>query len=473
MQKTLSNKVFTVSELSFAIKAEIENKFKLIYVKGEISNFKKHSSGHIYFSLKDKDSQISAALFRGRASNIKKIPKNGDQVILFGEISVYPPRGSYQIIVRQINFLGIGELLLKLHALKEELREKGYFDEKLKKPLPKFPKKIGVVTSETGAVIQDILNVLKRRFYNFHLILNPVKVQGETAALEIKKAIDEFNKYNLVDVLIIGRGGGSLEDLFAFNEKIVAESIFNSKIPIISAVGHETDTSISDLVADVRAPTPSAAAEMVISEKKAFLKNLKNLENQITLVVKNLIKFYKNGLKHFLKKNILNDPYALLANPFQKLDEIKSKINVSIKYLLNTKKNLYISYQKQLIAQNPKNSLKLLKQELLSLSKRLDLSIENKLLFLKKTLNSIKRKNLEEKVLEIIKTKKENLKKLISHLKSIDPKNLLKKGFTILFSEKDDSIILSSKSVFKDQKIYALLYDGKIKLKVEKIYGKK
>ena len=398
MQKALSNKVFTVSELSFAIKAHLENKFKLIYVKGEISNFKKHSSGHIYFSLKDKDSQISAALFRGRAANIKKMPASGDQVIVFGEISVYPPRGSYQIIVRQIDFLGIGELLLKLHALKEELKEKGYFDEKIKKPLPKFPKKIGVVTSETGAVIQDILNVLNRRFYNFHLILSPVKVQGEKASFEIAKAIDEFNKYNLVDVLIIGRGGGSLEDLFAFNEKIVATSIFKSKIPIISAVGHETDTSISDLVADVRAPTPSAAAEIVISEKKAFLKNLKNLENQITLSTKNLIKFYKNQLKHFLKKNILNDPYALLANPFQKLDEVKSKLNVSIKYLLNTKKNLYISYQKQLITLSPKNNFKFLKQKLRFLSKRLDLSIENKISLLKKTLNSIKRKSLEDEI---------------------------------------------------------------------------
>jgi exodeoxyribonuclease VII large subunit len=319
MQKALSNKVFTVSELSFAIKAHLENKFKLIYVKGEISNFKKHSSGHIYFSLKDKDSQISAALFRGRAANIKKMPTDGDQVIVFGEISVYPPRGSYQIIVRQIDFLGIGELLLKLHALKEELKEKGYFDEKEKKPLPKFPKKIGVVTSETGAVIQDILNVLNRRFYNFHLILSSVKVQGEKAALEIAKAIDEFNKYNLVDVLIIGRGGGSLEDLFAFNEKIVAESIFNSKIPIISAVGHETDTSISDLVADVRAPTPSAAAEIVISEKKAFLKNLKNMQNQITLSIKNLIKFYKNGLKHFLKKKYFKRSICPACKPLSKI----------------------------------------------------------------------------------------------------------------------------------------------------------
>ena len=210
MHTEYTNKVLTVSELTFSIKSLLEKKFTFLTISGEISNFKHQSSGHMYFSLKDSSSQISAALFRGNDKNLDKIPKDGDEVIVEAQMSVYPPRGNYQLIVRKLSYSKKGDLLLKLNELKEKLKSEGLFDKSHKKDLPILPKKIGIVTSPTGSVIQDILHILKRRFSNFHLILNPVKVQGDGSSLEIAKAIEDFNKYNLVDVIIVGRGGGSL-----------------------------------------------------------------------------------------------------------------------------------------------------------------------------------------------------------------------------------------------------------------------
>lgn len=464
-----SKKVFTVSELTFLIKSLLEGQFKFITIKGEISNFKKQSSGHLYFSLKDSQSQISAAFFKGNAKDLSRLPKDGDQVIVTGEISVYPPRGNYQIIVRDLQFLGIGELLLKLHKLKEELQLKGYFDPSRKKKLPPFPKTIGVVTSPTGAVIQDILNVLKRRYFNFHLLLNPVKVQGEGSAEEIARAIDDFNKYKLADVLIIGRGGGSLEDLWAFNEKIVAEAIFRSEIPIISAIGHETDTTIADFVSDLRAPTPSAAAEMVISEKNQLLKNLLNYKKQIIISVKNHLKINKNHLLHLLKHPVYASSTALLEKYFQQLDESRSALDLAIGHILQAKKSVYLSYSKQVKNLNPKNQLGILNEKLLSIKSKLEITITNKINILKK---SFDKKpfylQLDKSLYQAITLRKNNLEKLTSHLKSLDPKNLLKKGYSILFSEKDNSIILSAKDISENEQFYALVHDGKINAKVVK-----
>lgn len=470
MSKVLSNKILTVSELTFAIKAHLEGKFNFISVKGEISNFKRQSSGHLYFVLKDKDAQLSAALFKANAKDLSKEPKDGDQVIAHGEISVYPPRGNYQIIVRELSYLGLGELLLKLHELKEELKAKGFFDKERKKPLPKLPKTIGVVTSPTGAVIQDIIKILKRRYNNFHLILNPVKVQGEGAAEEIAQAIYDFNKYQLADVLIVGRGGGSLEDLWAFNEKIVAQAIYDSKIPIISAVGHETDNSIADFVADLRAPTPSAAAEMVIAEKTQLINNLHSLDSQIRTALHSRIKQYKQNLSFILKQPQFTSFY-ILSPYWQEIDEMRSKIDFSIKNILTSKKALHLFYYKQIQSLNPKNQIGLLKKNLNNLELQINQAMKNRLLLLKQKFNkNILEKTLQKEIQDLVKIKKDNLFKLISHLRSLDPKNLLKKGYSILFSEKDSSIILSSKNVNKNDKVHAILHDGKIKLSVEDIY---
>lgn len=461
-----SKKIYTISELTFTIKFLLENKLKMVSVKGEISNFKRQSSGHLYFSLKDKESQISAVLFKTNTKNLAKEPKDGDQIIATGEISVYAPRGVYQLVIKEITFLGMGELLLKLHELKEELKAKGFFDLSRKKPLPKLPKTIGVVTSPTGAVIQDIINILSRRYFDFHLILNPVKVQGEGAAEEIAKAIYDFNKYELADVLIVGRGGGSLEDLWAFNEKIVAEAIFNSKIPIISAVGHETDFSISDFVADIRAPTPSAAAEIVMSEKAQLIKSLKNYEKQIFHFFINILKEHKNRLVYLSSHPYLSSN-SILLKPIQQLDEMRTLIDIGINHLIHSKKEKQLLYSKQVQSISPKQHLKLLFERLIHYRKNIENSLQNKLKFLKREMDveSLK-KEIENHLSNLLKTKRSNFSKLISHLRSLDPKEVLKKGYTILFSEKENSIILSSKNISKNERVSILFHDGKIKAEV-------
>ncbi|NGX33005.1 MAG: Exodeoxyribonuclease 7 large subunit [Candidatus Anoxychlamydiales bacterium] len=447
MQTQYTNKVLTVSELTYAIKSLLEKNFTFITISGEISNFKHQSSGHMYFSLKDSSSQISVALFRGNAKNLEKIPKDGDEVIIEAEMSVYPPRGNYQLIARKLSYSGKGDLLIKLNELKEKLKSEGLFDKSHKKDLPILPKKIGIVTSPTGSVIQDILNVLKRRFSNFHLILNPVKVQGEGSSLEIARAIDDFNKYNLVDVIIVGRGGGSLEDLWAFNEEIVAIAIFKSTIPIISAVGHETDVSISDFVADVRAPTPSAAAEIVIKEKAQFLDTLKYFETQIIKNISYKLENLKLQLNNFKNQSVFTSPYTILGKQMQMLDDLKNSIDSSIKQKLRSQKEILKLIYNQTKSLNPQMKIEDFRNELSEFSKRLNLSCNNNLLI-----------------------KKERLEKLVDHLKAIDPKNLLKKGYSILFNEKDNSIILSTKDINESDKISAMVSDGKIYATVE---GKK
>ncbi len=257
-------KVFSVSELNRQIKNRLEEDFSDVWLEGEISNLKPASSGHIYLSLKDSQSQIGAVVFRGVAAKLRFQPENGLAVLAYGRVTVYEPRGNYQVIVEHLEPKGVGALQLAFEQLKRKLSEEGLFDAERKKPIPFLPRKIGIVTSPTGAVIRDMIHVLTRRFPSIHIILRPVLVQGAMAASEIAEAIRDFNERDDVDVLIVGRGGGSIEDLWAFNEEVVARAIATSGIPVISAVGHETDFTIADFVADVRAPTPSAAAEIAV-----------------------------------------------------------------------------------------------------------------------------------------------------------------------------------------------------------------
>jgi exodeoxyribonuclease VII large subunit len=254
-------KVYQVSELTRALKALIESSIGSVWIEGEISNLRRPPSGHLYFTVKDATAQISAVLFKGNQRGLTFIPRDGLLVRVQGDVTVYEHGGNYQVIVRQMRESGAGALQARFEALKARLQAEGLFDPSRKKPLPLLPRRVGIVTSPTGAVIRDILNVLGRRFPNLHLMLVPVRVQGAGAAEEVAAAIDLLNERGEVDVMIVGRGGGSMEDLWCFNEEVVARAIARSRIPVISAVGHETDFTISDFVADVRAPTPSAAAE--------------------------------------------------------------------------------------------------------------------------------------------------------------------------------------------------------------------
>lgn len=288
--------IYKVSQLTSNIKIVLEDSFSNILVEGEISNFRNPSSGHFYFTLKDEKSELKCVSFKSNNEKMKFEVRDGMHVICKGKISVYEKQGIYQFYVSKIEPRGIGALQLAFEQLKERLFKEGLFDESRKRPIPKLPDRIGIVTSPTGAAIRDVLNVLKRRFSNVEIIVNPVKVQGEGAKEEIAQAIEDFNRLDNVDVIIIGRGGGSLEDLWAFNEEVVARAVYNSKIPIISAVGHEIDWMITDFVADLRAPTPSVAAELVIPEKRDLIEILDNIEKRLKAFPVDIIKEFEQRL---------------------------------------------------------------------------------------------------------------------------------------------------------------------------------
>ncbi|CDZ80601.1 Exodeoxyribonuclease 7 large subunit [Candidatus Rubidus massiliensis] len=484
--------VLSVTQLTHAIKHSLESMFSQICIQGEISNLKMQSSGHLYFSLKDSQAQIAAVMFKADVNLLKSIPKDGNQVIIKGEIHVYAPSGKYQIVVRELRYVGLGELLLKLEELKQKILKKGWFKKELKKKIPSFPKTIGVVTSPTGAVIQDIIHVLKRRYPNFHLILNPVKVQGEGAPKEIAQAINQFNELNLVDVIIVGRGGGSLEDLWAFNEEIVAEAIYNSHIPIISAVGHETDHCIADYVADIRAPTPSAAAEIVMGERAQVIKYLWQLQQQIELCLSKIISQKKKHLQLLKKQPFFTSPYTLLADKMQKMDDIKDSLTEIIQLQVFHRKKSLLEKKKQLLFLKPNNKLNNYKSKLLKIKKEIDntyldyLRKKQRELHLKsdnlqkKWLYSfmLKKQRFEKKekektlvisILRVINQKKVFLKNIQTILESIDPKNLLNKGYCILFSEKKDSVITTVDSVNIAQPLTIVLSDGEVFTTVTKV----
>ena len=256
--------IFTVSEITAAVRGVLEDVFDAVWIEGEISNLRVPASGHNYFILKDGKAQIKCVMFRNYRSGLKFAPEDGDQVLLFGRVSVYEARGEYQVIVETMEPRGLGALQKAFEQLKEKLDKEGLFKDEKKKPIPEFPWKVGIITSETGAAVRDILNIMQRRNPKVSVLLYPVKVQGDGAAEEIAEAIETMNQRKDVEVLIVGRGGGSIEDLWAFNEEVVARAIYKSKIPVISAVGHEIDFTIADFVADLRAPTPSAAAELAV-----------------------------------------------------------------------------------------------------------------------------------------------------------------------------------------------------------------
>jgi len=461
-------KVLSVSELTFQIKSQLESRFRVISVQGEISNFKAQSSGHLYFSLKDKEAQISCVMFKGFTKSLQKVPKIGDEVILKGELSVYPPRGGYQLIVRELSFAGVGQLLLKLHALKEKLKKEGFFDQDRKKPIPPFPKKILVITSPTGAVIQDILNVIKRRAHSFHLQLYPVKVQGDEAPLEIAQAIKEVNKYNLADVIILGRGGGSMEDLWALNEELVVKAISGSKIPIITAWGHETDYTLSDLAADLRAPTPSAAAELVCKESAQILQNLTTSKKRITQSLLQKIAFFKEKLNSVSRHPHFCQKEALLFAFMQKLDDTTQSIDQKMKQKIFERKIAFEGLKKQRF--DPRNNLISSRQKIQGYSDQLKQTMRAKLeLFKSQCSTVVKQKSLNNLITQKLLEKRKQIENLSALLSSVNPENLIEKGYSILFRKKDDSIILSTDMAGENEAIYARVKDGTIYATIDKV----
>lgn len=352
-------KTLSVSQLNNYIKKTMDNDFilKNVSLKGEISNWKRHNSGHIYFSLKDDEAKINCIMFRDYTSNIDFQADNGLAVIVTGRVTLYAKEGSVQLYCESIELDGIGKLHIEFEKLKNKLQNEGLFDSSYKKQIPKYPKKIGVITSPTGAAFRDIINVTKRRNDKIDLILYPSLVQGESASENIIRGIKYFNRRDDIELIIISRGGGSIEELWAFNEELLAREIFKSKKPIISGVGHETDFTISDFVSDLRAATPSSAAEVAVFNLKEFVEKLEYSKNVIKINGLKRIDSEKNRLMLYAERIKNNSPMNFISNQYFKIDALKDKIDDRINWNIENKKN-YLSHLYALIEEkNPLNIL--------------------------------------------------------------------------------------------------------------------
>lgn len=438
--KSVSDKtIFTVEQLNISIRQILENQLGIVWLKAEISNFKPHSSGHFYFSLKDNKAQISAIMFRGHNTKLKFKPHDGLEVIVRGRITVYEPRGTYQIVCESMEPVGAGALQKQFEQLKEKLKLEGLFDSSRKKAIPTYPKTVAVVTSPTGAAIQDILNIMQRRAPNVQIVLVPALVQGAAAASDLRESFSKAEKLN-PDVIIIGRGGGSMEDLWCFNDEGLARLIAVSRIPIISAVGHEIDFTICDFVADLRAPTPSAAAELVAKSSNEIIQKLSQLERMLVLTIEKTLKLKRQNYLLFSKRLI--DPKRKLADLMLRNDELFNRLENAVRvYLNHQRKDLQI--------------------------------IENKfvspVVLIARTLDRIKfaRQKMETLIFKEVDLTKLRLKNAMGLLDSLSPLQVVDRGYSI--TTKDAKVIKSIKNVKVKDEVTVKLSDGQIKATVEKI----
>lgn len=415
----MNHNYITVTQLTKYIKYKIDNDVNLenVYLKGEISNFKAHTRGHFYFTIKDENTRINAVMFASSASKIKFIPTDGMKVLVSGKISVYEATGGYQIYVSEMLEDGVGNLYIAFEQLKKKLELEGLFDPRHKKPIPKIPDTVGIITAPTGAAIKDILSTIKRRWPMAKTILFPSLVQGEEAASDIVRNINLSKQYDL-DVLIVGRGGGSIEDLWPFNEEIVARAIYDLDVPVISAVGHEIDFTISDFVADLRAPTPTGAAEMAVPNKSDVVGHLKQLELRLATNISNNITLKKERLKKLENSFVLKNPLTIYEVKEQKFDNLYERLLISYKNLVH----------------NNSNKINLIENNLIN------------------SMNNLLNKN----------TNKYN--NLIQKLEALNPILTLKRGYSIV---KCNHIHIDSiKKLKKDDIITVELQDGKIDAKV-------
>lgn len=416
----MNDKYLTISAITRYLKAklDLDENLQTVFLKGEISNFKAHTSGHFYFSLKDENSKINAIMFRSNASKVLFKPSDGMKVLVTGRISIYEAMGGYQIYVDEMLEDGVGNLYIAFEQLKEKLGKEGLFSKEHKKKIPKIPKRIGIITASTGAAIKDILTTIQRRFPICETILFPTLVQGENAKDDIVKNIIKAQDYDL-DVLIVGRGGGSIEDLWPFNEEVVARAIYDSKVPIISAVGHEVDFTIADFVADLRAPTPTAAAELAVPNMSDLRKHIDQLNirlNESIYKKVNYLKLYLDSLKNSF---VIKNPMIMYENKKQSLDLINTKLNDLMLGKVDKYKNEIEKIKKSYVLTNPK------------------------LLY-------------KDKII--------NLKNIIDKLELLNPLNILSRGYSITYF--NDKALKSIKKINKEDILNIRLKDGFIKTKV-------
>ena len=437
-------KILTISELTLEIKKHLEEGFDEVWVEGEISNFRSPSSGHCYFTLKDDKSQIRAVIFKFMGRYLKFDPHDGLLVICRGRINVYEPRGEYQLILDYMEPKGIGALQLAFEQLKEKLQKEGLFDPDNKKPLPLLPQKIGIVTSPTGAAIKDILNIIGRRFPNVEILINPVKVQGEGSAQEIAIAIEELNHIPGIDVIILTRGGGSLEDLWSFNEEIVARAIYRSSIPVVSAVGHEIDFTIADFVADLRVSTPSAAGELVVKDKVELTNLVESLSNRLEKHMIHLLEAERNQVM-FLKRG-LPDMRFRLTDLKLRVDDLNSRLSPRILQVLQLKEEILKGRKGRLLLNSPK------------------LAIEKHLKSV-----TLYEKGLIDSMRHILYRFRQLLERYLKSLDGLSPLNVLKRGYSITRLLPSYQLVKESVMITPGDEINVVLEKGEVFCKVEKI----
>ena len=370
----MNDKYISVNQLNKYIKYKIDNDINLneVYLKGEISNFKAHSRGHYYFTIKDEKSRISAIMFASNTKSVKFMPEDGMKVLVKGRISVFETTGNYQIYVEEMLEDGIGNLYIAYEQLKKDLEKKGLFDVSKKKEIPKIPNRVGVVTAPTGAAIKDIISTIKRRWPICEIILFPALVQGEDAHKTIVDQIKNAEKFN-IDTLIVGRGGGSIEDLWPFNEEDVAIAIYESNIPIISAVGHEIDFTIADYVADLRAPTPTGAAELAVPDKNEMVKYISNLDTRINKQIINLVTINRNNLNKIKKNYIFINPMSIYQTKEMIFDSVNERLKYSLTNLIHVKEKDYINIiSKSIILKDPSKLLDKSKNKYINIISKLD-----------------------------------------------------------------------------------------------------
>ena len=433
----MNREYISISDINRIIKFTIDNNESLrsVYIKGEISNLKFHSRGHLYFSLKDENSKINAVMFNyNRYLNF--VPKDGDSVLVHGKVSVYEATGSYQIYVDDMLQDGLGNLYQLFEELKKKLSSEGLFNTEHKKKINRLPRKIGVITAPTGAAVRDVISTINKRYPLVEIYVFPTLVQGEDASKNIVRMIELANTYPL-DTIILGRGGGSIEDLWAFNEEIVARAIYKSKIPIISGVGHEIDFTISDFVADLRAPTPTGAAILATSDKEDILKYLKTTKERVNNAILNRLYSYNELIKKYKSNYILNNPMRLYDIKEQKLDILYDRINTNIRIKLDNSYKIIDKYKSNYILNNPRILYENKFDKLSSLSTDIN--------------SSIKR---------IIENNGKRLDTLKIKLELLNPKNVLDKGYSILY--KDGKIVKNTKDIVLDDNLNVIISDGNI-----------
>jgi exodeoxyribonuclease VII large subunit len=438
--------ILSVSALTRLIKQQLENRFVDVWVEGEASNLRIPGSGHLYFTLKDESAQLRAVLFRSSGRSVKFIPKEGQQVLCHGRMTVYEPRGEYQIVIDSIEPRGIGALQAAFEQLKERLQKEGLFDPSRKKPLPVLPRRIGIVTSPTGAAIRDILKVLSGPRARLEIVIDPVPVQGEGAAAAIASAIDELNDLGRFDLLIVGRGGGSLEDLWAFNEEAVARAIFRSKIPVISAVGHEVDYTISDFVADHRAPTPTAAAERVIQARREWQDRVEFQRVRLNHEMQRGLDRVRSRLNVF--QRALRDPRKAIEAHLFRLDELEGRILRGLFNTLRQQAQRLRHARESLRHRSPVERLHRLGTQTQELTKRFELQAGFHL-----------------------RQKRNRLESLLTALDGLSPLAILSRGYSITRKLPEMRLIKKAQEVDPGAQVQVRLHQGALICRVEETEG--